>query len=639
MPKRFYAVLAALFTAIGFSQSALSAVTAVCVPEKTLAQSIDDFISPATNAVSDFIFMSIPVRGGGELSKGSIGFNSDQIAEGDLLTVSMNGTSIVYEIDSDGAVCEGHQSLAKGTDGTETAANLASALEQDFGPLGLQSTHMGTHIALSLPSIAEASLTPVSAGIFVRDIDNGAIGFPFIVLWLLLGAVFFTFKMGFINLRGFAQSLRIVSGKYDNPTDPGEVTHFQALTAALSGTVGLGNIAGVAIAISIGGAGATFWMVLAGLFGMTSKFTECTLGLKYRTIDENGIVSGGPMYYLTRGLEKRGLGKLGKILAVMFALLCIGGAFGAGNMFQVNQSTQQFMNVMVPGIFGEGSFFEGKPWIVGSLYAVAVGLVIIGGIKSITKVTERLVPFMGILYVGAALVILITNAHHIPDAFSAIFEGAFSPTGVTGGFIGVMVQGLRRASFSNEAGVGSAAIAHSAAKTKEPVAEGMVALLEPFVDTVVICTMTSLVIIITDMHLTADVSDGIALTSKAFATVFTWFPYVLSIAVLLFAFSTSITWYYYGERCFVFLVGTSKKKAGTVFKLAFLATLIIGSSMQLNSVMGFADSMILAMAFPNMIGLYIMSGEVKKMLDDYLARVKSGQIAQTKPQRQKAPAE
>lgn len=639
MPKRFYAAFAALLIAIGLSQSASSAVTAVCTPQKTLAQSIDDSISPVTNVVSDIVFMAIPVKRGGELAKGRIGFTSDKIVEGDLLTVSMSGTSVTYEMDTDGVVCPDHKAVEKGTDSVETAAKFLMALERDFGELGLQATQIESQIDLLLPSAAATSLTPRSTGIFVRDIDDGSLGIPFIVIWLSFGAVFFTFKMGFINFRGFAQSLRIISGKYDNSKDPGEVTHFQALTAALSGTVGLGNIAGVAIAISIGGPGATFWLIVAGLFGMTSKFTECTLGLKYRVIDENGVVSGGPMHYLISGLEKRGLAKLGKVLAVMFALLCIGGAFGAGNMFQVNQSTQQFMNVMVPGIFGQGSFFEGKPWIVGSLYAIAVGLVIIGGIRSITKVTERLVPFMGILYVGAALVILVTNAHHIPEAFSAIVGGAFSPTGVAGGFIGVMVQGLRRASFSNEAGVGSAAIAHAAAKTKEPVAEGMVALLEPFVDTVVVCTMTALVIIITDMHLTADISDGIALTSNAFATVFGWFPYVLSVAVLLFAFSTTITWYYYGERCFVFLMGHNRKKIATAFKLAFLVTLIIGSSMQLNSVMGFADAMILAMAFPNMIGLYIMSGEVKRMLNDYLARIKSGQIQETKPRRQKVAAE
>ena len=469
---------------------------------------------------------------------------------------------------------------------------------------------------------------------FVSDIVfyavpvNGA-DVPLIVIWLIAGALFFTIYMGFINFRGFIQAIKITSGKYDNPGDPGEVTHFQALTAALSGTVGLGNIAGVAIAISIGGPGATFWMILAGLFGMTLKFVEVTLGHKYREIDENGVVSGGPMYYLSKGLAKRGLGRLGKTIAAFSALMIIGGAVGSGALYQVNQAAQQFLDVVVPITGGENSLFFNAAWIFGVAYAFIVGLVIIGGIKKITHVTEYLVPIMAFIYVGAALVIIVMNAGDVPGAFAAIFQGAFSPEGVAGGFVGVLIQGVRRATFSNEAGIGSAPIAHAAAKTTEPVAEGLVSLLEPFIDTVVVCTMTALVIIITGQHLVAEVSDGITLTSNAFASVISWFPYVLALAAVLFAFSTSLTWFYYGQRSFVYLSNNSPR-VEVAYKLMFLAALVIGSAMQLTSVFSFADSMLLGMAVPNMIGLYIMAPEVKEMLNSYLARIKSGEIKPAK---------
>lgn len=446
--------------------------------------------------------------------------------------------------------------------------------------------------------------------------------FPFIVLLLISAAVYFTFYMRFINFRAFRQSLRIVSGKYDNPDDPGEVTHFQALSAALSGTVGLGNIAGVAIAVSIGGAGATFWMILAGLFGMTSKFVECTLGHHYRKIDENGVVSGGPMYYLSQGLAELGLPGLGKVLAVLAAILCLAGAFGSGAMFQVNQATQQFASTFELAT-GSG-FFTQAGWSFGLVYAAVVGFVIIGGIRKIAHVTEILVPAMAGIYLSTALVIIFFNITEVPAAFGAILEGAFSPEGVTGGLIGVLIQGLRRASFSNEAGLGSAAIAHAAAKTREPVAEGLVALLEPFVDTVVVCTATALVIILTGMHEIGG-ANGITLTSNAFASVFSWFPYILSVAVVLFAFSTSITWFYYGQRCFVYLFGDSRV-LDLSLKIAFLGTLIVGSAMQLTTVMDFADAMLLSMAFPNIIGLYILAPKVKRMLGSYLSRLKSGEI-------------
>lgn len=455
----------------------------------------------------------------------------------------------------------------------------------------------------------------------------GAPGIPFIVLWLLGGGIFFSFYMGFPNIRGFGQSLRIVRGTYDDPTDPGEVTHFQALTAAVSGTVGLGNIAGVAIAISIGGPGATFWMILAGLFGMTSKFVECTLGLKYRKIDEHGVVSGGPMYYLTEGLANRGLPKLGKILAVIAAVFVIGGAYGAGAMFQVNQSSMQFTNEISALTGGADSFFYGRGWIFGIIFAGFVGMVIIGGIRQITHVTEFLVPIMAIIYVTASLVIIVTHIDGIPNAFGQIFAGAFTGEGVAGGIVGVLIQGLRRATFSNEAGLGSASIAHSAAKTKEPVSEGLVALLEPFIDTVVICTITALVIILTGSvdPEASGTAAGIALTSKAFATVIDWFPYILTIAVMMFAFSTSLTWFYYGQRAFLWLFGNNKA-ADFAFKMSYLGVLIIGSAMSLGPVMDMADALLLAIGFPNILGLFLLRKEVRAMLDDYFARLKSGEI-------------
>ena len=471
----------------------------------------------------------------------------------------------------------------------------------------------------------------VSAIIFVEiPLDwliDGAPGFPLIVAWLVGGAIFFTIYMGFPNIRAFRQSLRIVSGKYDDPDHPGEVTHFQALTAAVSGTVGLGNIAGVAIAVSVGGPGATFWMILAGFFGMTSKFVECTLGLKYREIDENGVVTGGPMMYLSKGLAARGLPNLGKILAFLAAVICIGGAFGAGAMFQVNQSSTQFTDVIVSLTGGETSLFYGRGWIYGVLFAGFVGLVIIGGIRQITHVTEFLVPIMAFVYISAAIVVLIAHVADIPAAIGQIISGAFSAEGMQGGFIGVLIQGLRRASFSNEAGIGSASIAHSAAKTNEPVAEGLVAVLEPFIDTVVICTLTALVIIVTGSFdpNASGTGEGIALTSRAFASVVDWFPYVLTVAVVMFAFSTSITWFYYGQRSFLYLVG-NKPNADLAFKASYLFVLVIGSAMALGPVVDIADALLLGMGFPNILGLFLLRKEVKEMLKSYLTRVKAGEI-------------
>ncbi|MCF8235493.1 MAG: alanine:cation symporter family protein [Bacteroidales bacterium] len=450
-----------------------------------------------------------------------------------------------------------------------------------------------------------------------------------IVVWLIFGGLFFTVFMRFINIKAFGHAIQLIRGKYDKPGSGGEVSHFQALTTALSATVGLGNIAGVALAISIGGPGATLWMMLAGFLGMSSKFVECTLGVKYRKIDSKGRVSGGAMYYLRKGLKNRKLGWLGIILAALFAILVIGGSFGGGNMLQANQAFEQFASFF-PGTSDNGAVY-------GLVLAFFVGLVIIGGIKSIARVTSRIVPIMALLYVGTAMVIIFINIENTGEAFSLIFNGAFSADAMKGGFIGVLIWGFQRGAFSNEAGVGSASIAHSAARTNEPVSEGIVALLEPFVDTIVVCTMTALVIIFTGYHEAPDGIEGVSLTSAAFASVFIWFPYLLLIAVTLFAFSTLISWSYYGQKGFDYLFGGWSEKlfgtrsvTDTIYRLLFLACIVIGSASNLRSVMDFSDMMVLCMAFPNIIGLLIMAPEVKRDLKDYRHRLKTGQIKKYK---------
>ena len=446
-----------------------------------------------------------------------------------------------------------------------------------------------------------------------------SIGFemPLVVLWLVVGATFFTIYMGFINLKGIKHSIQLIRGDFDNPGDKGEVSHFQALVTALSGTVGLGNIAGVAVAISIGGAGATFWMILAGFLGMSSKFVECTLGVKYRRLNDLGEVSGGPMYYLSEGLRRKGYAGLGKVLAVLFAILAIGGSFGGGNMFQANQSFAQLANVF--------PVFEGKGFYYGLVVAFFVGIVIIGGIKKIASVTDKIVPIMVGLYVVTSLIIITVNIANIGDAIADIFAGAFTADGIKGGVIGVLVVGFQRAAFSNEAGVGSAAIAHSAVKTEEPISEGIVSLLEPFVDTIVVCTMTALVLIFTGYAADTGGMEGSALTSAAFSSVLPWFKYVLLIAIILFAFSTMISWSYYGMKSWTYLFGNTKRMEN-VYKILFLCFVVVGASASLGAVIDFSDMMILGMAFPNILGLYFLSGEVKADLKDYFRRLKSGEI-------------
>ena len=482
------------------------------------------------------------------------------------------------------------------------------------------------------------------------------ISIPIVVLLLVLGALFFTIRFSFVNITQFSTAINTVRGKYDeleyleeeiiekkekeNSNDiyvdgdipdtikdeskEGEVSHFQALATAVSGTVGLGNIAGVALAITVGGPGATFWMIVCGLIGMSTKFVECTLGVKYRDVGEDGTVYGGPMYYLSKGLSENGFKSLGKTLAVLFALLCVGASFGGGNAAQSNQAALQISSML--GFAGGNS-----GTIIGIFLALIVGVVIIGGIKRIASVTEKIVPFMAVIYVLACLFIIISNFNYIDNAFGLIFAGAFSMKAGFGGLIGVLIVGFQRAAFSNEAGAGSASIAHAAVKTKYPASEGVVALLEPFIDTVVICTMTALVIIMYNSSgvfeygetfiLNGEKVEGAVLTSMAFADAIPWFPIVLTIAIILFAISTMISWSYYGLQSWMYLFGKGKI-SDLVYKILFLFFIVIGAAANMDAVWGFSDAMILALIFPNMIGLFFLFPKVKEELTKYLKAIK-----------------
>lgn len=478
-------------------------------------------------------------------------------------------------------------------------------------------------------------------------------GVPIVLVLLIFGAAFFTVVFGFINIRKFPLAINVVRGKYDNiehaeadshaevnivdgdivdtirdESHHGEVSHFQALATAVSGTVGLGNIAGVAVAIAIGGPGATFWMIVCGILGMSSKFVECTLGVKYRDIDKDGTVYGGPMYYLSRGFKDIGFGTVGKVFGVFFAIMCVGGSLGGGNAFQANQATAQLM--LMTGL--EGGAVK---TIIGVIMAILVGVVIIGGIKRIANVTEKLVPLMAIIYIIASLIIIFAHFAEIPAAIGLIISSAFTPAATVGGIMGVIIQGFRRAAFSNEAGAGSAAIAHSAVKTKYPASEGLVSLLEPFIDTVVICTMTAIVIVLFNMDgffayggqggqvlIAGTPVSGVDLTSRAYDDVLPGFRYILTIAIILFAFSTMISWSYYGLQSWKYLFGRSTV-ADLTFKLLFLSFVIIGSAASLQSVIDFSDAMIFAMVFPNMIGLFFLFPKVKEELNKYLTAIKS----------------
>jgi AGCS family alanine or glycine:cation symporter len=461
---------------------------------------------------------------------------------------------------------------------------------------------------------------PLSAVIFFDlwfwDDPATGITLPIVVVWLILGATFFTLRFQFVNLRAFRHAVDCVRGRYDHPGDTGEISHFQALSAALSATVGLGNIAGVAVAVGLGGPGAVFWMVMAGFLGMSSKFAECTLGQRYRVVRADGHVSGGPMHYLRTGLAEIGRPRLGRFLAALFSLLCIGGSMGAGNMFQANQAYAQASRV-IPGV-------EGPLWgaVFGAVLAFFVGLVIVGGIRRIGRIAASLVPFMCGLYVLTGAVILLDNADQLLGGLVTIVNSAFTPEAGYGGFVGVLIQGFRRACFSNEAGVGSAPIAHSAARTEEPVREGLVALLEPFVDTIVVCTMTGLVIVVTGAYRQPDL-EGIAMTSWAFSSHFPWFKYVLSLSAILFAFSTQISWSYYGERAWEYLFG---EESTLVYKGVFLFFVWFGAVSGLSRVVDFSDLLLLAMAFPNLVGVFLLARVVDGDLKTYLRRLKAGEF-------------
>ena len=568
--------------------------------------------------------------------------------------------------------------------------NMITKLLAVLGAAMMASPALAQEAAASLDQRVNDAFAS-STGWFVSFIFAPIPGtaFPWIVMWLVIGASVFTIYFAFVQFRFFGHAISLVKGDYSDPNDAGEVSHFQALATALSGTVGLGNIAGVAVAVGIGGPGATFWMILAGLLGMASKFTECTLGVKYRNEYPDGSVSGGPMYYMSKGFDELGLPG-GKILAILFSIFCILGAFGGGNMFQANQA-----HVAISGLTDQIGLTEDgfSGLITGFAFAIVVFAVIVGGVKSIAKVTEKIVPFMGIMYVGAALIVLIVNFNMIGWAFGQIFAGAFTGLGVTGGIVGALIQGFKRAAFSNEAGVGSAAIAHSAVKTKEPITEGFVSLLEPLIDTVVICTMTALVIVISqqliidantgnyvlytveqaqqvavglelpsgvqaaiataadggaikealegiDGDLAAPVltivnnldsirsvedARGVALTAAAFGSAISWFPFVLAIAVVLFAFSTMISWSYYGLKAWTYLFGEGQT-AELVFKIIFCIFIVIGAAASLGPVIDFSDAAIFAMAVVNITALYFLMKVVRDELASYSDRLKSGVI-------------
>jgi AGCS family alanine or glycine:cation symporter len=482
-------------------------------------------------------------------------------------------------------------------------------------------------LLLLLPTRVLAQDTQASGG-FLGAIDSafsaivkvmsdilffGIGGFPFIVLWLIAAGFFFTIRLGFINIRAFKHAIDVVRGKYDDPNEEGQVSHFQALATALSGTVGLGNIAGVAVAIQLGGPGAMLWLTLAGFVGMTTKLVECTLGLKYRIEKPDGTVAGGPAYTLSRGLSAIGLGSLGKGLAILFCILTIVGSMGGANMFQSNQATAAFTQTFpLPG------------WLIGLVLAALTAVVIIGGIQRIAAVTELMVPAMAVLYIAACLWIVLMNLPALPGAIGTIFSEAFAPKAIEGGIIGVMVQGIRRSTFSNEAGVGSAAIAHSAARTDEPVREGIVALLEPFIDTIVICNMTGIMLVITGVYQnTGERIDGAQMTLSAFATVTSWFPVILTIAIFLFAFSTIISWSYYGEITWQYLFG---QRTVILYKLIYVACVFLGAVVKPGAVIDFSDLMLLMMAIPNLIGCYLLSNQMATDLNDYMERLRSGQM-------------
>lgn len=469
--------------------------------------------------------------------------------------------------------------------------------------------------AASVP-FYEAALRAVTGfvgGLLFFDV----FGAPFLVLWLIAGALFFTFRLRFVNFRLFAHAFKVIRGKYDNPDDPGEVTHFQAFSSAVSATVGIGNIGGVAVAVTTGGPGAVVWMMIAGFFGMSLKYAEVVTGLKYRTVDEQGRISGGAFHYLQDGLAQKGLVLPGKILAIIFAVFCLTGAFGAGNLFQANQAVNMIQS-SVPAL-------ADLRIVPSLLLSFAVGLVLLGGIKRIAHVAEKIVPAMAVLYISGGFFVLFTHLPQIPAALGIMFSDAWTGEAIGGGMLGVIVKGLQRAAFSNEAGLGSAPIAHSASKTSEPVREGAVALLEPFLDTMVICMITGLVITVTGVYTQAEGVQGVTLTAEAFAASGEWLRYLLTLCAFLFAYSTMITWSYYGERSWHYLFGKHPYLL-KLYYVIFCAVVIVGGMTdEVAVIVDFSDVFLLSMALPNLIGLYILSGDIARDTDSYIARfVKKG---------------
>lgn len=441
-------------------------------------------------------------------------------------------------------------------------------------------------------------------------------GMPLIVAVLLFGGIFYSFYFGWFSIRAFRHSIDVIRGRYDNPDDPGQISHFKALTSALSATIGLGNIAGVAVAMGSGGPGALFWMVLTAFFGMSSKLASCTLAIMYRDIHPDGHVTGGPMYYLEKGLALKGLRPLGRTLAVVFAILCIGGSWGGGNMFQANQ-TLEALGTLNP-------FFQEYNWLVGLILASMVGVVIIGGITRIASVTSRLVPTMCLLYFFSALFIIVTNIERVPAMFALVLQHAFTGEAIYGGFLGIMITGITRAAFSNEAGIGSAAIAHSAARTDEAAREGIVAMIGPFIDTIVICTLTALVCLLTGVYADpAFAGKGASMTAAAFGSAIPGAGFVLSLVICLFAYSTMISWSYYGERSWEYLFGSGSLM---VYRVIFLFFVFVGAVTELGNVISFSDMMILSMAFPNIIGGIILSPQIKEALQEYWSRLQRGEM-------------
>ena len=456
------------------------------------------------------------------------------------------------------------------------------------------------------------------SGVLFADFGSGI---PLIVLVLLLGGIYYSFYFSWLTIRGFRHSIDVIRGRYDDPSDPGEISHFQALTSALSATIGLGNIAGVAIAVSVGGPGAVFWMVITALFGMASKLASCTLAVMYRRVHPDGRISGGPMYYLEQGLAAKGWFGFGRTLALLFAVLTIGGSLGGGNMFQANQ-TLEVLGTVYPG-------FRDFNWAVGILMAFLVGLVIIGGIRRIGRVTSRIVPFMCLLYVAASLLVILTHVDKLPGLIGLIIEDAFTGRAVGGGFIFTLVWGIRRAAFSNEAGLGSAAFAHAAAKTNEAAREGIVAMIGPFIDTIVICMMTAMVCLLTGVYQDPQFQSsggsivGARMTAAAFDSFIPGARYVLAVAVTLFAYSTMISWSYYGERAWEYLFG---EKTTILFRLIFVFFVFLGSVTALGNIIDFTDMMILGMAFPNILGGVLLSPRIKACLQEYWQRLQEGRI-------------